>query len=75
MSFVLDTINAGEAARGGSGFATMRAETGYRIESDGRERFAQVGKGHFDAVGEAGDPDIQMGMFSRQVVEGLKASG
>lgn len=75
MRFILHAVDARKTSRSGPGFTMLRGETGDRIEPNSGDRFALVGKSHFDAVREAGDRDIQMGMVSRQVVEGLEASG
>ena len=74
MGFVLNAVDARQAAWDGSATAHFRGETGNGIESDSGERFAVVGKSNFDAVWEARECYVQVRMVSRQVVEGFPAS-
>jgi len=75
MGFVLNAVDTRQAAWGGAATAHFCGETGNGIESDSGERFALMRKNNFDAVWEACERDIQVRMVSRQVVEGLEASG
>ena len=75
MGFVLNAVDARQAARDRSATAHFRGEPGNGIESNSGKIFTVMGKRHFDAVREACECDIQVRMVSRQVVEGLEASG
>jgi hypothetical protein len=73
--FILYAVDTHQAARARSATAEFCGQAGNRIESYGRKRFALMRQNNFDAVGEAGKSDFQMGMLSGQVVECFPAGG
>jgi len=74
MGFVLNAVDARQAAVNGSATGHFRSETGNGIESDSGERFALMRQNNFDAVWETRERYLQVWMVRRQVVESFPAS-
>jgi len=74
VGFVLNAVDTRQAAWDGSTTAHFRGDPGNGIESDSGQRFAVVGKSHFDAVWETRERYFQVWMVRCQVVEGFPAS-